>query len=365
MRLFSVFALLLCCSATCVYALKPKTESASSICREFNLPELKVTSSQKKVLHILGLVREESTLTSFSDTVFLYREKVVDFVVPNIGGKYTGWLNPRVIASKSYYRFTADDGTDSVSDNYVRHFSWSDLVGIVREDSLPKGFLRHGTATDTVMGRYNAARVLNKDSADVTLSFDVLTDLSARRKFPLISRYVDDDNLDFRHLNVRYQYEGVTTERLIPENLTVMRIDIESKGRGGDEMPVYKTKNTGYVDTHAIMYVIGREYITTKEAEKWRKNTLNWDDLSEYLNQAIPQRDPAINKLIARVENTNRTKIRVELEPDRRLASRHILSGKNNFTILNRLKFMLRQLIPIPYKKPEIKAAPPAPRRRF
>ena len=45
------------------------------------LPEVLVETRARKVLHMLAYVREYSTLSTYSDTVTLFREKMVDFMI--------------------------------------------------------------------------------------------------------------------------------------------------------------------------------------------------------------------------------------------------------------------------------------------
>lgn len=95
------------------------------------LSEVIVESPGRKVLHILAYVREYFVLTTYTDTVFLFREKMADYMIPSDDkGSFLGWSNPRVLSLKSYYRFTNSDGLDSVSDHCSHHFSWADWVGI-------------------------------------------------------------------------------------------------------------------------------------------------------------------------------------------------------------------------------------------
>ena len=99
----------------------------------YDLPELKVDRKKHQVLHIIGYLREYSTLESYYDTVFLFREKTIDFMIPTKQvKKYEGWTRPRVLESKSYYHFTNVEGLDSVSKYYEQIFSWSDLAGIFK-----------------------------------------------------------------------------------------------------------------------------------------------------------------------------------------------------------------------------------------
>lgn len=46
------------------------------------LPEVLVESPKRNMLHVMAYVREYSNLTTYSDTVILFREKMVDFMLP-------------------------------------------------------------------------------------------------------------------------------------------------------------------------------------------------------------------------------------------------------------------------------------------
>lgn len=81
-------------------------EICSADGKETELPEVVVVSKNNKVLHMLAYLREYSTMTTFTDTVFLFREKMVDFMLPSRGIRYKGWKTPRVLTSRSYFRFT-------------------------------------------------------------------------------------------------------------------------------------------------------------------------------------------------------------------------------------------------------------------
>lgn len=89
---------------------------------ELSLPEVVIETQEHKFLHMLAYLREYSTLTTYTDTIFLFREKMVDFMLPhNSKSKFTGWTCPRVLKSRSYYRFTNVEGLDSVSDHRGFH----------------------------------------------------------------------------------------------------------------------------------------------------------------------------------------------------------------------------------------------------
>ena len=106
---------------------------------EYELPEVLVESKKHQVLHMIGYVREYSTLTTYSDTVMLFREKTVDFMVP-VGRekRYRGWTRPRVLASRSFYRFSNSEGLDSVSGHFGGYFSWADWIDISGGSEMPE-----------------------------------------------------------------------------------------------------------------------------------------------------------------------------------------------------------------------------------
>lgn len=62
------------------------------------LPEFVVKTRKHKVLHMLAYVREYSMLSTYTDTVFLFREKMVDYMLGiDRKVKFKGWILPRVL----------------------------------------------------------------------------------------------------------------------------------------------------------------------------------------------------------------------------------------------------------------------------
>ena len=168
------FVLTVFATMSCLIAVGAPTEAPQ---KPTVLRELVVSGRKKKFLHILGYVREYSTLATFTDTVFMFREKMVDYLLPPEAGKKTrGWSTPRVLASRSYYRFTDINGLDSVSDRCSHHFSWADWVGIVPSTDVPSGLKSVPSGTHTDRGKYSPAVVWSKEDGRMTLDIDVLAD---------------------------------------------------------------------------------------------------------------------------------------------------------------------------------------------
>lgn len=308
------------------------------------LPELIVETRRHKVLHILAYVREYSSLSTYTDTVFMFREKMVDFMyVPDAKSRFNGWRTPRVLNSQSYYRFTDANGLDSVSDVSNYHFSWSDWIGIPEMARLPKPISRVVTGTDTVFGKYSPTEVWIKNDDRVTLSLDILADNKSRKWVPDLSRFFRR-GLDFDYFKLQYEFDNVIDTLLTPMALSGYTFNVETRGRGHEMFMFNRYDEPFFVDTRAEVYVVDKEYITVKEAKKWIGRDFNTDLIGMIAPRDIPKLPTEIMALMNRVENIDKEKIRAELLPDPKIGYE---SDNNNFRFGYRALAMLKQLLGI------------------
>lgn len=301
-----------------------------------DLPEIVVQSRKNQILHLLGYVREYSTVTTYSDTVFMFREKLVDFMLPGKGvRKFNGWSHPRVMASKSYYNFKNINCVDSVSDYFPEHFSWCDWVGIQNNIPLPQGLRNNDFALDTVKGKYSPAVIWKRSEDRVDLDIDILADRANYKYVNALAGYLDAD-MDFRRLNIHYLFDNVADTVADAKNLSAYSFNIESSGRGRNLSRLLLPPGQPYVETYAEVYIIDSEYISRKEATEWQQRQFN-DDLSQFeLPADIPELSPSIVELIDRVKNSNPDQARLFMQPDKRLGRE-----QKRMTLLKRLKGML------------------------
>ncbi len=303
------------------------------------LPEVTVVSKQNKVLRLLAYVREYSTLSSYSDTVFLFREKLVDFLLPtNRKSSFKGWSNPRVIRAKSYYRFTNAAGLDSVSDESHHHFSWSDWVGILPTVRLPEGLCHNEYGTDTIHGKYSPAEIWSKHADRLSVNVNVLADTLSQRWVPDLSGFFHSD-LDFENFRIRYNYDNVTTDSITALDLIGYSFNIESNGRGHNMFRFNRKEEPFFVSTYAEVYIADKEFLTIKDAKKLSKQDFSTDEMD--LVDA-PALQPAIQELISRVERLDKNVVKLAFKPDPLLGTKH--KPHNNFSFGNRLLFMLKDL---------------------
>lgn len=305
------------------------------------LPEVVVESPRHRVLHILAYVREYSTLTTYTDTVFLFREKMTDYMLaPDSKIKFRGWSSPRILASRSYYRFTNTDGLDSVSDAGNHHFSWSDWVGAPPTAKLPAALVAADCATDTVGGLYCPAEIWSKNNSRVIADIDVLADTTSRKWVPNLSGFFHS-GLDFEQFRVRFNYDDVAGDSVAAADLTGYSFNIESRGRAREMFRFNHVDQPIFVNTYAEVYVLDKEYITVKEARKWERHKFDPDEVEIYEAPEAPPLQQSVYDLVARVEEVDKARVRLHAAPDRRLMGRH--NGNRNFRLGQRALLMLKQ----------------------
>ncbi len=312
------------------------------------LPEVVVEAKQNKFLHILAYVREYSTLTSYSDTITMFREKMVDFMLPtNARDRFRGWRYPRVLNSQSYYHFTNSDGLDSVSDACNHHFTWSDWIGMVPTRKIPDNIANKKIVIDTVFGKYGPTEIWNKDGSRLTLDINVMADTMSRKWVPNITYFLENENTDFEQLRLKLNYDNVISNEIGPLDLTGYSFNIESRGRGRGLFKFNRHDEPFYVNTYAEVYVIDKEFISSKEAKKWESHKFSSDEIEIFEPQEAPDLDTATLTLIERVNSINQENVRLSIMPDERLISRNVMKG--NFGIGHRALSLLKQLTGITY----------------
>lgn len=313
------------------------------------LPEMIVESSRHRVLHILAYVREYSTLSTYTDTIFLFREKMVDYMLPSDNRvKFDGWSSPRVLTCKSYYRFTNNNGLDSVSDTSQHHFTWSDWIAIPPEVSMPMRIKSSRISADTLFGKYNPTEIWRRNNDRIRIDIDVLADTISRKWVPKLA-YFFRRGLDYNKFKVSFNYDNIEGNSLSGFDLNGYSFTIESKGRGREMFRFNKINEPFFVSTNAEVYILDKEHITVKEAKKWEKRDFDVDEIGIYEPMDAPQLSAAILDLVERVDLLDKHKIRLDFIPDHRLMGSN--SGRRNLRIGRRALLLLKQATGITFFK--------------
>lgn len=289
--------------------------------RYTSLDELVVDGGSYKALHILAYVREYSTMTTYSDTVFLFREKMVDYMVPPGGkSKFAGWTAPRILKTQSYYRYTDSAGLDSVSDECRHHFSWSDWMNLPPVHEIPLSLRGVEAGTDTVHGRYSPSEVWTRSGDRMTVSVNVIADTTARRWCSGVASFFRS-GMDFDEFRANFNFDVEEDAEVTPASLRSYSYNVSSRGRGVNMFKFHRREEPFFVDTYAEVYVLDKEYITIKEAREWERHKFSADDMPIYSAADAPELHPAVLDLMARVKSIDREMVRLGLELDTRVAS--------------------------------------------
>ncbi len=306
------------------------------------LPEVIVESKQKRLLHVLAYVREYSSLSTYTDTIFLFREKMVDYIFsPEKKIKFKGWTTPRTLVSRSYYHFTNDNGLDSVSDACNHHFSWSDWIGIAPDYMLPSKLRNVSTGTDTIQGKYSPCEIWDKRDDHVSVNINVLADTASRKWVQNLKIFFRNE-LDFETFKVRFDYADIINDSITAKDLSGYSFCVESKGRGHEMFRFNRRDEPFFVSTSADVFILDKEFITVKEAKKWTDINFSKEDIEIYQPVDIPELSQNIHQLIERVNNIDITQIRLNIEPDQRLKSNRL--GGRNFKLGRRALFILKNI---------------------
>lgn len=300
------------------------------------LPELTVSSRHRPILHLTGYIREISTMSSSADTLLLYREKWVDFMIPTGKEKrYQGWLEPRLLKTKSYYRWTNAMGLDSVSDRANHHFSWSDWISLPGRVNFPSIIAGSKIGTDTIMGIYSPAEIWIKTKEKATVTVDVLADSNATFKRKWTPRLAGPywRNLDFERMKLEFEYSDIDTFAVRPQNIDHLSCYVESMGRGHDMFRFHTIGDEVYVTTYFDLTITDREYLTVKDARRKETDLLAAmeDAMLIFQSEQMP-RDSLIDELIARVESIDHDSRRLAMELDKRVGNMSMFEGKSYTT---------------------------------
>ena len=289
-----------------------------------DLPELTVNPGKRKIIHILAYVREYSSMASWNDTVFLFREKMVDYMLPaNNKVKFKGWLSPRILSSRSYYRFTNSNGLDSVSDVYRLYFSWGDWLRLPPITPLPSKLLIDDQATDTVGGKYQNTLFWRRNGDLITVDADVPADTLSRRWAPGYSHFFDR-NIDFRNFTVHYEFGNESDRSVNPRDMTFCSFRIESGDRGRSMFRFNRTNESISITTDAEIYILDKEYITEREARQWEKKEIDENLVGIIESDHAPRLSPEIASLVGRVNAIDKDSVRLQFTPDRKLGGKFV-----------------------------------------
>lgn len=287
-----------------------------------DLPEVVVAPGKRDVVHLTAYVREYASLSNYSDTVLMFREKMVDFMLPSKKTRgFKGWLKPRVLDSRSFYHFSNAYGLDSVSDSYRQYFSWADWVGVTPRADVPARMQTLDVAVDTIYGPAGRSQVWRKADDTFQVKIDVLADSLNRAWVPSLASYLTS-NVGFTRFELDCTFTDVGVAEILGSNLARMSFVIESYGRGRSMFRIFDKTTPYYIRTYAEVYVTDRRRITAAEARQLERSPALAAGVAIAAPADAPPLDPAIEQMMERVASIDHTGRRLALAPDKRVAGR-------------------------------------------
>lgn len=297
-------------------------DSVSRHGRSVTLPEVVVKGQKHKLLHILAYMRECSTLESYTDTIFLFREKMVDFMWPlDSKANLRGWSRPRVLAVRSYVRYTDATGLDSVSDATRHHFSWSDWVGLPPSMKIPRKNVDGNTHGEALNGSHAPAERWAISGDEVSVTVDVMADTLCRRWMPGLKGFFRRD-VDFEKLEFSCRFGNVISDQVAPPDIEMYSYRIHSNGRARDMFRFNRKDEPFFVTTEAQVYIIDHEYLSKREARKYEEGKFGEDLKVIMVPAGAPELPYGIEDLVNRVESMDKDSLRLQSNPDPLLKGR-------------------------------------------
>lgn len=309
----------------------------------YNLPELTVDAKKHQVLHLIGYMREYSTASTYNDTVTMFREKTIDFMIPTLREKkYQGWSYPRILASRSFYRFTDSNGRDSVSDYFRQNFSWSDMVGLLPPTRIPEEVADPTqNASYTEYGRYSPIYTWRRLGDNILLDNDPLAGEEDESMLPELYR-IFSSHIDFTGFKVKYLYSDVDADIVLPDHISRITFTIESQGRGKDLRYIFPTDGPVYMNTYAELFITDREYMSVSDARKWEKHPLLGDEIGIVPPDDISDLPVAVSDLVKRVGEIDSDALRLKEERDSKIGIRRDVEyGRKKRKLLRKVKGIL------------------------
>ena len=271
----------------------------------YDLPEIVVSPGSHPLLYLTGYVREVSSMFGSSDSVTIYRESIVDFMIPTGKTRIKGWEKPRELASKTYVRVTRADGTDSVSnhigENYI--LCANRFANIPSSIKIPDPLLKNSsTAADTLMGKYGPKRIWQKNGEVLRCRIDGLADFEGHvfTPWPLKALGLTTDITECSH---NYAFQSADGIKPAVADMTGFSISLNISIRSKLYRKLFKSSEPICQKSYVEVYITDREYITEEDGKALKKNSPLMTQADVTAPPEASALHPGIRQIIERVES--------------------------------------------------------------
>lgn len=271
----------------------------------YDLDEIIISPGSRPLLYLSGYVREVSSMLGSADSVTVYRESMVDFMVPIGKTRVKGWKKPRELASKTYVRMTRPGGKDSVSNHTDdEYLLWANRFGMVPSSVKVPASLRQGhhSATDTVMGKYGPKMIWNKSGDTFRCRVDGLADHKGHvyTPWPLKALGLTTDIDDCSH---NYMFHTTEGNLPTPADMNGFSLSINLRIRSKLFRRLYKSSEPINQKTYIEVYITERKYLTDEEAKTLKKEPPIVTPADIVAPAEATALHPGIRQIVERVES--------------------------------------------------------------
>lgn len=283
---------------------KPAEEDVKMIQQEYELPEIVISPGARPLLHLTGYMREVTSVLSSSDSVTIFKESVVDFLVPVEKTKVKGWNKARELASRTYVRMSDSSGLDSVSTGHEYEFMlWGNRKSLIPSATkIPSTIKGTDVACDTVMGKYYP-KIIWWKNGDVTRRYG---DALANEKNHITSPWalkLFGLTTDVTEISENCVFDTPDGDLIRPADLRQVSVTIDMLAKGKLFKKTFDSSSPVNVRTYMELYLTDREFLTEDEGKSLSKEIpiVESSDIMAPIN-ANPLH-PAILRTIERVNS--------------------------------------------------------------
>lgn len=276
----------------------------------YELPEVEVNDKNRNILHITAYVRDYGSLIEPSDTMNLFTERIVDFMLPlNKKAGYKGWTKPRVLAEREYSHIIKnrkDARTDSMRYSET-HTPTGFNNALSDKFEIPQELTSGKAKKVTYNGKYGPKDSWVTLSDSYILNRDLLADTKNHvfspkglKLFGMTTDVIRNDAM----FNFDRDASGVISPDQINE--AAYHFSVVFKGKAfrwisGQNDPIN-------INCYGELFVIDREYLTADEAKALKKNPPVYDAASFTAPLNIPDLPAEVIKLKDEVIKANSEK---------------------------------------------------------
>jgi len=251
-------------------------------------------------IKMLCYAREYKSSISGRDTITIFSEKMIDYVIPldKHVRKFKGHTSPRVLNSRTVARYSFENNTDSIARGIdEKTFSWIILASIENEEIKEPEALRGVSSGSFVSREKGGETIYRKNGKHFSSSCDFLYDKPNHRWSPAILKLLGATTI-FNEVSETLVYPIKKSGKYNVYDIALLSYTMAATGRGKFIKKMFDTSEP--VEMHSLVevYPVECEPVTVEESIAIHKNK---PEKTEFIiPQIVPPVDSAVQSMIDR-----------------------------------------------------------------